>query len=221
MTWPNAIALAFLSACVTILVGLHHYDMNLFAKTGLQSAVSQLGVWGPILYIGVLALSVVVSQIPGVPMAAASGAVWGTWLGGVYSIIGGFLGAMVAYYLGRTLGRSSLRMLSGKTIAFTTRRGHLFLSWLVFVTRLLPIVSFDLVSYGAGMARLSLPLYALATLLGMAPSTLLITYLGESFTLSMPITAAFWLIFLAVLVGLPWGIRRYNWWGLREVVQID
>lgn len=128
---------------------------------------------------------------------------------------------MVAYYLGRTLGRSSIRALSGKTLYFTTLRGHVFLGWLVFVSRLLPIVSFDLVSYGAGMAGLSLPLYGVATLLGMIPSTLLITYLGESMLISTPLTVVFWGIFLLVLVGLPWGVRRYNWLGLRDVIRID
>ncbi|MEO1067657.1 MAG: VTT domain-containing protein [Cyanobacteria bacterium J06638_6] len=133
---------------------MHHFDVNFFTKAGLKDAISGFGIWGPLLYILVLALSVVVSQIPGLPMACAAGAVWGTWLGGFYSICGGFIGAMVAYYLGRTLGRSSIRALSGKTLYFTTLRGHVFLGWLVFVSRLLPIVSFDLVSYGAGMAGL-------------------------------------------------------------------
>ncbi|MEO1352411.1 MAG: TVP38/TMEM64 family protein [Cyanobacteria bacterium J06635_15] len=221
LTRSNAIALALIIACVAVIGGLHRYDMNLLTKAGLQEVIAQLGAWGPLLYIAVLALSVVVSQIPGLPMACAAGAVWGTWVGGLYTVMGGFLGAMVAYYLGHTLGRSSIRALSGKTISFTTRRGHLFLGWLVFITRLLPVVSFDLVSYSAGMARLSLPIYMGATLLGMTPSTLLITYLGESFTLSMPITVAFWIVFLGVLVGLPWGIRRYNWFGLRDVIRID
>lgn len=221
MTRSNAIALAVIISCIAIIGGLHRYDMNFFTKSGLQEVITPLGVWGPLLYIAVLALSVVVSQIPGLPMACAAGAVWGTWVGGLYSVVGGFLGAMMAYYLGHTLGRSSIRALSGKTLYFTTRRGHFFLGWLVFITRLLPVVSFDLVSYGAGMARLSLPIYAGATLFGMTPSTLLITYLGESFTVSMPATIAFWMIFLGVLVGLPWGIRRYNWFGLRDVIRID
>ena len=195
--------------------------MNLFTKTGLRQAVTPLGVWGPLVYIGGLALSVVVSQSPGVPMAYAAGTLWGAWIGGLYTIIGGFLGAVVAYYLGRTLGRSSLRELTGKTLYFTTRRGHVFLGWLVFATRLMPVVSFDLVSYGAGMARLSAPIYAISTLLGMTPSTLLLTYLGDSFTLSPPLTATFWIVFGVVLVGLPWGIRRYNWFGLQDVIRVD
>ncbi|ASC69329.1 TVP38/TMEM64 family inner membrane protein YdjZ [Halomicronema hongdechloris C2206] len=217
----RAIALGLISLCLIVLTGLHRYDMNLLTKAGLQQVIFQLGMWGPLFYITVLALSVVVSQIPGLPMACAAGTIWGTWLGGLYSIVGGFLGALVAYYLGRTLGRSSLQALSGKTLYFTTHRGHLFLGWMVFITRLLPLISFDLVSYGAGMARLSLPIYATATILGMTPSTLLITHLGESLTPSMPVTAAFWTVFLLVLIGLPWGIHRYNWLGLRDVIQID
>ncbi|MGI8936178.1 MAG: VTT domain-containing protein [Phormidesmis sp.] len=92
---------------------------------------------------------------------------------------------------------------------------------LIFVTRLLPVLSFDLISYGAGLTGLSLPIYASSTLLGMIPSTLLLTYLGEAFTLGAWPAVTLSLLFVALLVLLPWGIRRYNWLGLRDIVCIE
>ena len=212
----NLIALAVLSCCVGILMGLQSQDVNIFTKEGLQQVMVPLCAWGPIVYIGVMAISVVISQIPGLPMAYAAGALWGTWLGGVYTVMGGFLGAMLAYYMGRTLGQSSLRAFSGKTLTFSTQKGHFFLGWLVFVSRLLPVVSFDLVSYGAGIAKLSMPIYAIATLLGMIPSVLLITYVGDAFTLSTSYVVAFWSIFGIIFLAGSWLMRRCSWFSLQS-----
>ncbi len=215
-TRQNAIALGVLSCCVVLLMGLHSHDINIFTKEGLRQVMVPLGAWGPLVYIGMMAISVVVSQIPGLPMAYAAGALWGTWIGGFYTVTGGFLGAMLAYYMGLTLGRSSLRAVSGKTLKFSTHKGHVFLGWLVFVSRLLPVVSFDLVSYGAGIAKLSMPIYAIATLFGMTPSVLLLTYLGDTFTLSTTYVVTFWIIFGGIFLAGSWGIRHCSWFCLQD-----
>ena len=146
---------------------------------------------------------------------------FGAVVAGIYSVIGGFLGGLIAYYLGRTLGRSTIKALTGKIIVFSKRKGEIYLGWLIFVTRLLPVLSFDLISYGAGMTGLSLPIYATATLLGMIPSTFLLTYLGDAIVVDFPQGIVLSIMFLILLVGLPWGIRRYNWFGLRDTVRME
>ncbi|NET35032.1 MAG: TVP38/TMEM64 family protein [Cyanothece sp. SIO1E1] len=198
-----------------------HADINLLTPEGLQRVIHNSGLMGPLIYIGVLALSVVICQIPGVPLAIAAGTIWGPLTAGIYSVIGGFLGALIAYLLGQTLGRSTLKALTGKVVYFSKDQGETYIGWLIFITRLLPVLSFDLISYGAGMTGLSLPIYASATLLGMVPSTFLLTYVGSAFTIGAGLGIAFAMVFLVVLVGLPWAIQRYNWLGLKEAVCIE
>lgn len=195
--------------------------VNLFTPDGFEQSVKRLGSWGPLIYIGLIALSVVISPIPSAPLAMIAGALWGAVVAGIYSVIGGFLGGLIAYYLGRTLGRSAIKALTGKIIVFSKRKGEIYLGWLIFVTRLLPVLSFDLISYGAGMTGLSLPIYATATLLGMIPSTFLLTYLGDAIVVDFPQGIVLSIMFLIILVGLPWGIRRYNWFGLRDTVRME
>ena len=48
------------------------------------------------------------------------------------------------------------------------------------VARLLPIFSFDIVSYGAGLTKMCLRAFALATFVGMVPPTFALTYLGRA-----------------------------------------
>ncbi|MEO1590383.1 MAG: TVP38/TMEM64 family protein [Cyanobacteria bacterium J06632_22] len=204
----NLIALALFSCLAVVFLEMRRYDMNLFTKAGLQAAMEPLGHWGPLVYIGVLALSVVISQIPGLPMAYSAGALWGPWIGGLYTVLGGFIGAMVAYYIGYTLGQSALGRLSDRTIQFSPKKGQVFWGWMVFISRLLPVVSFDLVSYGAGIAKLSVPIYAAATFFGMIPSVLLITYVGDSLTLSSRSAIAFWSVFGILLLVCSWKMRQ-------------
>lgn len=215
-----ALSILLLSLFVYIWVSAQT-DVNLLTPEGLQQAVTGTGVWGVIVYIAVIALAVVMSPIPGAPLTVAAGAVWGAIPAGIYSVIGGFSGSLIAYFIGRSLGRSAVKSLTGKIIYFSKEKGEWLLGGLIFITRLLPVLSFDLISYGAGLTGLSLPIYASSTLIGMIPSTLLLTYLGEAFTLSAPAAISLSLLFVVLLVLIPWGIRRYNWLGLRDIVRIE
>jgi len=195
--------------------------INLLTKQGLQQFISNTSLGGILVYMGVIALSVVISPIPGVPLTMAAGAVWGTLPAAIYSVIGGFLGSLVAYFIGQTLGRSAVHALTGKVIYFSKERGEWLLGGIIFVTRLFPVLSFDLISYGSGLTGLSLPIYMLATLLGMIPSTLLLTYMGEALTIDLPLGIALSILFFALLLLLPWGIHRYNWLGLRDIIRVE
>lgn len=185
----------------------------------LALTVDQAGMWGPVAYIVIIMVSVVVSQIPGAPLAIAAGTLWHPLLAGLYTVIGGFGGALIAYGLGNRMGQPLIKALTGKTLSFSTEQGEAYLGWMIFVTRLLPIFSFDLISYGAGMAGLSLPVYASATFFGMVPSTLLLTYLGSSFQLSGWAIASTAALFCALFIGIPALMHRYNWLNMQTIVQ--
>lgn len=177
LIWTTIVVFAVM-ALIVISGRMPTLDLHLFSVEGFQDLANRMGAWGPIIYIGLLIISVVASQIPGAPLAIAAGALWGPFTAGLYTLMGGFLGAMIAYFLGKYLGQSFFKILTGKTITITPDLATNVLGWLIFVSRLVPVLSFDLISYGAGMAGLSMPVYASATFVGMIPSTLLLTYLG-------------------------------------------
>lgn len=218
----NGIALAVFILSLLVYWWLREQsEVNLLHPEGLREAIKELGTLGIVVYVSLIALAVVMSPIPGAPLTVAAGSVWGTLLAGIYSVIGGFLGGLIAYFIGRTLGRSAVYALTGKVIYFTKNRGEVYLGWLIFVTRLLPVLSFDLISYGAGITGLSLPIYSTATLLGMIPSTFFLTYMGAAFQVGKLLGVGLLVIFVILLFGLPWGIRRYNWFGLQDIIRIE
>jgi len=222
LTPSNLIALAVLLLTVGIFLFIQaQTHINVFSENGFKDFAEALGVWGPIVYILLIAIAVVVSQIPGVPLTIAAGALWGPFPALLYSVLGGFTGAMIAYFLGRTLGRSIMKVLVGKVMVFNKDRGEVFIGFMIFVSRIVPLFPFDIISYAAGVSGLSVGLYATVTLLGMIPSTLLLTYLGSAFTISLPFALSISAVASVMLIVVPLIIRRYNWLGLRDSITLE
>lgn len=219
LTVQNAIALFLLVVC--LISGWRFLSFSAFDPSQLLRSIHDLGLIGKLIYAGILVLAVVVSPIPGTPLTVAAGAVWSPWTAGIYGTLGVFVGSLLAYFLGQTLGRSLIQVLSGKTIRISKHRGEIYIGWLLFFSHLLPIVPFDLMSYGAGMIRLSFPLYAMATLLGTIPGTFLLAYLGASFTISPGVGGAIAIFCAFLLIVLPWKIHQHNWFGIRDVIRIE
>ncbi len=219
LTVQNAIALSLLAVCLA--AGWRFLSFSALDPSQLLRSIHDLGFIGKLIYASILVLAVVISPIPGTPLTVAAGAVWSPWTAGVYGTLGVFVGSVLAYFLGRTLGRSLIQVLLGKTIHISKHRGEPYIGWLLFLSHLLPIVPFDLMSYGAGMIRLSFPLYAMATLLGTIPGTFLLAYLGAGFTISPWMGGAIALFSALLLIVVPWKIRQHNWLGIRDVIRIE
>lgn len=196
-------------------------NLHLFTVQGFQDLANRVGPWGPVFYMGLLIISVVASQIPGAPLAIAAGTVWGPLAAGLYTIAGGFLGAMLAYLFGRYLGHPFFKTLTGKNITISPKLATKPLGWIIFFSRLVPFLSFDLVSYGAGIAGLSMPIYASATLVGMIPSTLFLTYIGGTVQFGHQQTISVAALLLVLLVGIPFVLFQSAGNSLKKMIHIE
>ena len=176
----------------------------------LVEALHQVGPWGPLILILGMVLAVVISPIPSLPLDLAAGAVFGPYLGTAYVVIGAEIGAILSFLIGRALGRDVISKLLRVDVTFCEKCSNHHLGVLIFVSRLLPVFSFDVISYGAGLTTMSLRTFAWTTLLGMIPSTFALTYLGSS------VVSAQWTLILSgcVLVAffmlLPKLVKRYR-----------
>lgn len=79
----------------------------------------------------------------------------------------------------------------------------------ILLTRLIPIFSFALISYAAGVTAIHAWRFAVATFAGMLPMTLVFAGLGNTFKLNPVLTVIAGLAILAVMVWLPWSISRH------------
>lgn len=145
----------------------------------LKAWIEQLGLFGPLVIIGLLALAIVMSPIPSAPIALVSGAVYGHYLGTLYVVLGAELGAIIAFFTARLLGADTLKGWLGDRYDKYMLGSQTTLMGIVFLSRLLPFVSFDMVSYAAGVTALTFWRFALATLAGVIPSSFLLAHFGS------------------------------------------
>ena len=146
-------------------------DMTMpFDATAVHHAVSMLGAFGPVVLVAMMVAAVVISPIPSGPIAVAAGALYGVVWGGVLSIVGALVGAMIAFGAARYLGFDAIRRSDNPVLKYISApRSQLALMGLVFASRLIPFISFDAVSYAAGVTNLSFWRFVLATLAGVVP----------------------------------------------------
>ena len=176
----------------------------------------EAGGMAPVLFVLLMATAVVLSPIPSLPLTLAAGAFFGPFQGGLYSILGGVLGASLAFLIARFLGRQLLeRVLTGH-INFCMECSDKLLTRVVLVSRPLPFVSFDIVSYGAGLTGMSLRRFVLASAIGMTPLTLVYTYFGSILSVDPASTVLMGATFVALFFFVPGWIERYDFLGLRH-----
>lgn len=139
------------------------------------------GRFGPAAIVMLVALGIVVSPIPSGVVALVAGALYGTYLGGALTVAGAVLGAAIAFLLSRHLGRARFaasRLPMADTL--TRERSQTTLMMTVRVTRLVPFISFDAVSYVAGLTPLGFWRFVLATALGTTPVCLAFAAAGDT-----------------------------------------
>lgn len=145
----------------------------------LREFVMGLGMAGPTAIVALMIVAILVSPIPSAPIALAAGALYGhTWGTGAIAL-GAELGALAAFGLARLLGRDALQRWLGSRLPKARLGSQNALMAIVFISRLLPFISFDVVSYAAGFTTLTWWRFALATLAGILPASFLLAHFGE------------------------------------------
>ncbi|MFZ5814121.1 MAG: TVP38/TMEM64 family protein [Bacillota bacterium] len=179
-----------------------------FFRGGVQAAAELLartGPWGPLVVIGLQLLQAVISPLPSWPVTVAAGALYGSVTGTLLSLLGGMLGATVNFWLARRIGQELVRRSLGERwIERAAHLGPLHYLVLSLFGRLIPIASFDVVSYLAGIGRISLPLFLGVALLGQAPAFFAYAYFGSD--LAAAGEAGLWgsalmLLFVGLIAG--------------------
>ena len=164
----------------SLLIGRQIDFEHMLNPAYLAELLQSLGPWGPLILILSMATAVVIPPIPSLPLDFAAGATFGPLWGALYAVVGAAIGAVVSFLIGRSLGREVLSKLLRIDAVFCETCADHHLGLFIFLARLIPVVSFDIISYGAGFTTISLRAFSLATIAGMIPPTLALTYLGST-----------------------------------------
>lgn len=209
--WPFRLGMVAAVAALMAVLWLVLRQMGMPASLSpdaLSAWLNGQGMRGPVLLFLMMVLAVVVGPIPTLPVSAASGLAFGVLTGTLLAATGALAGAMIAFSIARVLGREALKSKLSANPVFASDGSQKLLFWMVFLTRLIPLFSFALISYAAGVTAIHGWRFALASMLGMLPMTFVFAGLGNTFELNPLVTVIAALAILIVMSLLPWYLTR-------------
>lgn len=144
----------------------------------LRDWVQGHGTTGWLVFVAVY-IVVVMLPLPAAAMSLVGGLAFGWW-GFPLSMLGSILGSILPYYIGRRWLRGALlRRFDGPKVAAADRAiaGNAVL--FVALLRLTPILPFTVQNWLLGLTAVRFWPYVCATLVGLAPGTLAMVWIGE------------------------------------------
>lgn len=143
----------------------------------------------------------VLAPLPAFVITFANGLLFGWFYGALLSWSSAMLGAILCFYIAKYLGRPVVEKIVTKgALEWWDRFFLKYGSHSVFLARLIPVVSFDLVSYAAGTTAIPFWKFFWATGLGQLPATILYSYLGKNATGTVQILFYLFIIVIALTV---------------------
>ena len=103
-------------------------------------------------------------------------------MGTIYVLFRAEAGALAAFSVARLVGNQVLRRWLGDRPSMGYLGSQNTLMGILLVSRLLPLISFDLVGYAAGLTVLSPWRFAIASLVGIIPASFLLAHFGGELT---------------------------------------
>jgi uncharacterized membrane protein YdjX (TVP38/TMEM64 family) len=120
--------------------------------------------------------------VPGSLLTLGAGFAFGVMWGTIAVSAGSLLGATAAFLTGRTLVRGWIEQRVAKNVRFAAIDRAVAENGfkIVLLTRLSPVVPFNLLNYAYGLTQVRLRDYVLASWIGMLPGTMMYVYLGSA-----------------------------------------
>lgn len=151
--------------------------------TEVKQFISSYGVYAAAISFALMVLQSIVAPLPAFVLTFANANLFGWWQGAILSWSSAMAGAAVCFYIARILGRDVAERLTSKTglkqiDEFFEKYGNNT----ILICRLLPFVSFDYVSYAAGLTSMSFWDFFIATGIGQLPATIVYSYVGGFLT---------------------------------------
>lgn len=179
-----------------VLLGLYFFVPSIKAKTNEAfSTISKLdtdvvvaylrsyGKQAAVVSFVLMILQSIAAPIPAFLITLSNAAIFGWVKGAMLSWSSAMAGAALCFFLARALGREAVEKLTSKGAmesvdVFFERYGK----YAILICRLLPFVSFDFVSYGAGLTNMGFWPFFIATGIGQLPATIVYSYVGGTLT---------------------------------------
>ena len=171
--------------------------------SAMRSFIAQYGPYAMLVSSLLMIFQSLAAPLPAFFITLTNANLFGWWQGCILSFVSSMIGAAMCFFIARILGRDVVEKICTKGALkqiedFFGKYGKKC----ILVARLLPFISFDVVSYAAGLTSMGFWGFFLATGIGQAPACIVYSYVGGMLTggAQLMFTGLLCLFALAVLV---------------------
>lgn len=151
--------------------------------TVVKEFVASYGAYAVAVSFLLMIFQSIAAPLPAFLLTFANANLFGWWQGAILSWTSAMAGAAVCFYIARILGRDVAEKLTSKAgLAQIDTFFEKYGKNTILICRLLPFVSFDIVSYAAGLTSMSFASFFIATGIGQLPATIVYSYVGGMLT---------------------------------------
>jgi uncharacterized membrane protein YdjX (TVP38/TMEM64 family) len=187
---------------LVLILALIYVSVSYLGINDLRERIDALGAWGPITLIAAKASTLVFAPLGGAPLLPAAGALFGTWYGFVYVMLGQAIGSTICFFIGRRFGGKVVRRFVTNAGMPVVERvlGHMGTTRGFIETRFFFIGFPEAVSYAAGMTKLPFLKFITIDVLMHAGPVLAFVWAGDAFITLNPLYAFLYMGVIALLV---------------------
>lgn len=195
---PNLLFIGIFLLVVILVLSLRETGFQ-FSPEQTAALIKSWGVIAPLVYVGVVIVSVIIPPLTHLPFMLVMLRVFGFWVTYFSLLMGSVFGATFAFLVARRFGRPVVLRLVGKKGMAKVDELTEVIGWkTLLVLRLFAGGLFDYASYAAGLTSLSFSIFVLVTLIAILPGSAFFTYLLNKSFAFLPL----WLFFGYILTSL-------------------
>ena len=223
---PNLTRLIILLVIAVVLIvylavpAVHGFVNNAMAVLGsanldaVAEYIRSFGGYAVGFSFALMVFSSLIAPLPAFMITLSNAAIFGWWQGAILSWSSAMVGAALCFCLSRGLGRDVVERIAGRgALAGVEGYFEKYGTKTILICRLLPFVSFDAVSYFAGLTPIKFLPFFIATGIGQLPATIVYSYVGGMLTggakfLMVGLLCLFSLMILAGIIRQIYTDRR-------------
>lgn len=177
----------------------------------LKQYILSYGALAPIISFILMLVQSVAAPLPAFLITFSNAALFGWVWGAVLSWSSAMAGAALCFFIAKFLGRDVVEKLTSKyAIDSIDKFFDKYGKYTILVCRLLPFISFDIVSYAAGLTSMEFLPFFIATGIGQLPATIVYSYVGGMLTGGTKLFVTGLLILFALTIVIYMLRKIYN-----------
>jgi len=173
--WVSISAVVLMATALAVLLIIGPKAANV---EHLRAIMLAYGPWAVGISISLMVAQAIIAPLPMNVVTITNALVFGPLWGSLLSWFSAVLGASLCFLLSKTFGRPFAQKIVGRSMEKTEDFFRTYGLHAMFLVRIMPLIPFDAVSYGAPLVGVPFSRFLLATAVGIIPSMLIYSYLG-------------------------------------------